>query len=222
MKWIAALTLTLLTACASLPEVSDRNARILMMGDSVLAWNRSEDAGVADVVERQAGQAVLDVSVPGARMQQGGFRAAIGFSIPDQYRNGAWDAVIVNGGANDFLGTCGCNQCGAVLERLVTKDYPALLDRLGSVPVFIVAYYGSVEGGGGSFDGCGDELLALERRLQALANARANVTQVSVRDAINGNPAFYDPDRVHPSPAGSKVIGTLVARALVANGVTPR
>lgn len=222
MKAWTALIFMALAGCAALPEVTDRDASVLLMGDSVLAWNRGQGASVADVVEAETGRAVQDVSVPGARMRQGGLRASLGFSIPDQYRAGDWDAVIVNGGANDLLGACGCRQCDAVLDRLVTQDYPALLDRLGDTEVIIVAYYGQVRGGGGSFDGCGDELAELERRLRSLAASRSNVTQVSVRDVIAGDPANYDADRVHPSPAGSRAIGGLVARALVANSGASR
>lgn len=204
----------LLAGCSVLPESRESGARVLTMGDSILAWNRGEGASVSDVIEKRLGVPVLDASVPGARMSASGLRGAIGLSIPGQYRRGDWDAVVVNGGANDLRGECGCNRCDAVLDRLVRRDYPALLDRLRGTRVFLVGYYGSIRGGGGSFGNCSDELAELGQRLARLAASRDGVTFVSVREAIAGDPRYYDTDRVHPSPAGSRVIGTILAEAL--------
>lgn len=204
----------LLAGCASLPESSERGARVIVLGDSVMAWNRDQGTAIADVIERRLGAPVLDASVSGARMRFGGVGGAIGFSIPGQYREGDWDAVVLNGGANDLLATCDCNRCDAVLDRLVNQDYPAFLNRLADTPVYIVGYYGPAGDRRGSYDVCNDDLQVLERRLTRLAATRPNVQVVRVRDAITGTPALYDSDRVHPSPAGSERIGTLVARAL--------
>ncbi len=214
MRYLALIVLLFLAACGALPERSERGAKIIVLGDSVLAWNRGEGASVADVIEKRLGAPVLDASVPGAQMRVGGVRGAVGFSIPGQYRRGAWDAVVMNGGANDLYRACGCDGCDAVLDRLVTQDYPAFLDRLGNTPVYIVGYYGSAGDRPGAYGICNDELQVMERRLARLAATRPNVQVVVVRNAITGRPALYDDDRVHPSPAGSERIGTLVARAL--------
>lgn len=214
MKRLAFAALLLLAACAALPERGERDARIIVMGDSVMAWNRNADSSIADAIEKRLGSPVLDASVSGARMRLDGIGGAIGFSIPGQYRERDWDAVVLNGGANDLFFECRCNRCDAVLDRLVTEDYPALLNRLGDTPVYIVGYYGPAGDRRGNYDVCNDELQVLERRLTRLAATRPNVRVVRVRDAITGNPDLYDEDRVHPSPAGSDRIGTLVARAL--------
>lgn len=214
MRGLALTALLLLAACGALPERAERDARVILLGDSVMAWNRREGASVADAVERQMGAPVLDASVSGARMRFGGVGGAVGFSIPDQYRAGDWDAVVLNGGANDLFFACGCNRCDAVLDRLVRQDYPAFLDRLGNTSVYIVGYYGPAGDRPGNYDICNDELQVLERRLTRLAESRPNVEVVRVRDAITGNPSRYDADRVHPSSEGSAVIGGLVARAL--------
>lgn len=206
--------LVLLAACAALPERGERDARIIAMGDSVMAWNRDTGSSIADVIERRLGVPVLDASVSGARMRLGGIGGAVGFSIPGQYRDGDWDAVVLNGGANDLFVECRCARCETVLDRLVTQDYPALLNRLGDTPVYIVGYYGPAGDRRGNYDVCNDELQVLERRLTRLAATRPNVHVVRVRDAITGNPSLYDTDRMHPSPAGSQRIGTLVARVL--------
>ncbi|MDA8586941.1 SGNH/GDSL hydrolase family protein [Rhodobacteraceae bacterium] len=217
MRITAVLVCAALSGCVVIPEPTDRDARILAIGDSILAWNRGVGASVPDAIEARLGEAVVDASVAGAKMRESGLRASIGFSIPDQYRSGDWDAVVLNGGGNDLNGTCGCDGCDAVLNRLVREDYPALLARLGDTQVFILGYYGAAGDRFGNFDTCEDELLTLERRLTRLAATRPNVTLVAIRDAITGKPALYDDDRIHPSPAGSAVIGDLVARALVAN-----
>jgi lysophospholipase L1-like esterase len=210
----AFLFIAVCTACAALPERTERGARVILLGDSVMAWNRDIGSSIADVIEKLLGQPVLDASVGGARMRLDGVGGAIGFSIPGQYKAGDWDAVVLNGGANDLLSTCGCDRCNAVIDRLVTEDFPALLNRLGDTPVYIVGYYGPAGDRPGNFDACDDELQVLERRLTRLAATLPNVEVVSVRDAFTGNPSLYDTDRIHPSPAGSERIGTLVARAL--------
>ncbi|PWK54102.1 lysophospholipase L1-like esterase [Silicimonas algicola] len=215
-----AILLSLLVAlggCGFAPEVTDRNANVLVIGDSILAWNRGDGTSVADVIEKRIGAPVLDASVPGATMRASGVRAAVGLSIPGQIRAGDFGTIVLNGGANDLRNTCGCSGCDAVLDRLSLQDYPALIARLANARVVIVGYYGPVRGGGGSFSSCSDELAELGRRLSRLASSNPRVTFVPTREAIDGNPAFYDSDRVHPTPAGSEVIGGLVARALVAN-----
>ena len=211
-----------LAACGTLPERADPGARILAIGDSVLAWNRADNASIVDRVEKRLGAPILDATVPGARMRQGGFSGAVGFSIPRQVRPGEWETIILNGGANDLFGDCNCNACDAVLDRLVQQDYPALLSRLGDADVYFVGYYGPAGDRAGGYDGCDDELTDLERRLMRLAATRPNFTVVPVRQAVTGRPWLYDDDRVHPSPNGSRVIGDIVARALVANGQSAR
>ncbi len=214
MKPIAFAALVLLAACAALPERAERGARILVMGDSVMAWNRVTSSSIADAIEKRLGVPVLDASVSGAQMRLGGLSGAIGFSIPRQYRDEDWDAVVFNGGANDLFSECRCNQCDAVLDRLVNEDYPVLLTRLGNTPVYIVGYYGPAGDRRGIYDDCNDELQVLERRLTRLAAARSNVEVVRIRDAITGRPSLYDADRVHPSPAGSAVIADRIIAAL--------
>ena len=222
MKWIAGLTVMMLAGCVVIPEGTSRDARILAIGDSILSWNRGAGASVAHVIEAQLGEEVVDASVAGAKLRQGGLRGSLGFSIPDQYREGAWDAVVLTGGGNDLLGSCRCDRCDAILDRLVQQDYPELLNRLGDAEVFILGYYGIAGDRPGNFDSCEDELIELERRLTRLAASKPNVHVVQIRTAITGKPELYDDDRIHPNRAGSAVIGTLVARALVANIVPSR
>ncbi|MEO0946342.1 MAG: SGNH/GDSL hydrolase family protein, partial [Pseudomonadota bacterium] len=101
---------------------------------------------------------------------------------------------------------------------LVQQDYPALLDQLGEAQVFILGYYGRAGDRPGSFDACEDDLNILESRLTRFAATRSNVQVVPIRAAITGKPELYDPDRIHPSREGSAVIGTLLARAISAEG----
>lgn len=214
MRGLALATLLFLAACSAFPERVEREARIIVMGDSVMAWNRDSNASVADAMEKRLGAPVLDAAVSGARMRLGGVGGAIGFSIPGQYRARDWDAVVLNGGANDLFFECRCDRCDTVLDRLVNVDYPALLARLGSTRVYIVGYYGPAGDRPGNYDVCQDELQILERRLTRLAATRPNVRVVRIRDAITGNPPMYDDDRVHPSPAGSSVIADRIVAAL--------
>lgn len=218
MRHAFLIFLLALSACDGLPQGGD--GKVLAIGDSIMAWNRGEAASIPDVVEKRTGLAVVNASVPGAGMLTGGVPGAVGFSIPGQYRARDWDAVVINGGANDLRNLCGCLRCDAVLDRLISRDastgaYPALLARIDA-PVVLVGYYGPVRGGGGGFDGCADELKVLGARLSQFAATASNVTFVSVRNEIAGQPEFYDTDKVHPSTKGSARIGALVAARLVA------
>ena len=64
MRLITALLLVLLAAACG-RGVPD-GARIVVAGDSVMAWNRGQDAGIADELSRRLSQPVGDVSLPSA------------------------------------------------------------------------------------------------------------------------------------------------------------
>ena len=211
---LSGAVLCFLAACVVIPERATRDARVLAIGDSILAWNRGVGRSIPDVVERKLSVPVVNAAVPGAGFEGRGFR-----SLPDQYVARRWDSVIVNGGANDLRSLCGCNQCDAVLDQLIADDgrsgeYPNLLEQITADRIVILGYYGPIRGGGGAFDGCDDELQTLSRRLARLAAREPAITFVPTRTLIAGDPAYYDDDRVHPSVTGSARIGSRVAEVM--------
>jgi lysophospholipase L1-like esterase len=190
-------------------------ARIVVAGDSVMAWNRTQSASVADVLQRQLGEPVGDVSLPLAQVSGG--RGAL--NIPAQLANIRADWVVLNGGANDLSGACDCSDCGAVVDRLISQD-----GRAGAIPSLVSSlrqrgsrvvwadYYTAPRYAGTACEAPYD---VLETRLARMADADAGVTLVDMDDVFSPNDlSLFAGDRVHPSPKGSARIGALVAPVL--------
>ena len=202
------LSLLLLTACTGVPDT----ARIVVAGDSVMAWNRTAKASVADRLEARLGEPVGDVSFPLARMTGG--RGAL--NIPAQLDgiNVPW--VVLNGGANDLSGSCSCSDCGPVLARLISEDgrqgaIPALvadLRRRGSRVIW-ADYYTAPRYAGTA---CEAPYQMLEARLKRMAAADADVTLVDMDEVFRADDlSLFASDRIHPSTKGSARIAAQIA-----------
>ena len=185
---------------------------MLAIGDSVLWWNRLSGGDIPRLAAQATGRAVDNRSVIGARFLS---------SVPDQYRDGPWDWVIVNGGANDLRGTCGCTGCDDTLDALVTLDGQAgaMADLARDIAsrgpgVVLLGYYGTSVAGG-PFAACADELTELSRRLALLADSDSAIIFVDAKDVIDpADLTLYARDLAHPSAAGSALIGRQIATAI--------
>ncbi|MDO9640234.1 MAG: SGNH/GDSL hydrolase family protein [Pseudotabrizicola sp.] len=217
----ALLALALLSGCGE-PVSQDKNARILVVGDSMLASNRAGKAAVADVLEAELGTGVLDRSVFAARYFHAlPLSGAAGLRLTSQYRAGNWDWVVMNGGGNDLLFGCGCGFCDGVLDRLVTKD-----GRGGAIPAYVarireggarVVYAGYLRnpGMGTPVKHCGPAGNELDRRLVLMAGFDAGVTFVPMADLVPyRDTSFHGIDRIHPSAKGSRGIGQRIAAVI--------
>jgi len=203
------LLLVFVAACGR--GVPDQ-ARVVVAGDSVMAWNRAQGASVANVLEAQLGEPVGDVSLPLAQVTGG--RGAL--NIPAQLSSVQAEWVVLNGGANDLSGNCDCTDCGGVLNRLISEDgsqgaIPALvsdLRRRGSKVIW-ADYYTSPRYAGTV---CEPPYRVLEARLERMAAADAGVTLVDMDDVFRSDDlSLFAGDQVHPSPKGSARIGGLIA-----------
>ncbi|WP_407494938.1 SGNH/GDSL hydrolase family protein [Pseudooceanicola sp. MF1-13] len=210
--WALLFTLLFVAACGrGVPD----DARIVVAGDSVMAWNRTQGAAVANVLEQQLGEPVGDVSLPLAQVAGG--RGAL--NIPTQLKNISADWVVLNGGANDISGACDCSSCGAVIDRLISDDarsgaIPTLVNSLrqrGSRVVW-ADYYTSPRYAGTACEAPYD---LLESRLERMAAADDGVSFVDMDDVFSPNDlSLFAGDRVHPSAKGSARIARLVAPAI--------
>jgi lysophospholipase L1-like esterase len=196
---------------------------ILVLGDSILAWNEERGASVADVVAAKLGVRTVSAAVPGSRVIDGPD------AVPDQYAPGPWSWVIVQGGGNDLVERCGCGPCGATLDRLLGPDGArgAIAEltrriRADGASVLLWSNYEMPADAPFPFARCNDELAEVRARLARLAAGDPGIVLVDGRAAIPpSRPGLVDRDRVHPSPAGSHAIGTQLAEAIQDAAASP-
>ena len=200
----------------------DNSARILAMGDSMMAWNDTARANIPDSVEQLIGEPVVDRSVIGSRIVYPlPISGAMGMKIEKQYRPGQWDWVIMNGGGNDLWFGCGCRRCDARMAQMVSKD-----GRSGAVPDLVrkvrsggakVIYLGYLRspGVGSIIEHCRNDGNEYENRLAAMADTDSGVYFVSLRDLVPyGDRSYHSFDMIHPSIKGSRTIAQRVAQII--------
>lgn len=217
----ALLGLLLLVGCVeSVP--TNGSARIMTMGDSLLAWNGSSGRSVSDALEARLGQPVVDRSVSGARYLYAlPVSGSLGLRIERQFMPGTWDWVVLSGGGNDLLLGCGCGACDGHLNRLISADgtrgaIPDLVARLRAAGSK-VAYVGYLRTPGfrSPVERCATIGTKLEQRVAALAARDAGMVFVSNADLVpDGDRSFHDSDLLHPSPKGSAAIAARLARVM--------
>jgi hypothetical protein len=212
------VTAFVLAACTeSVPR--DRSARILAMGDSMLAWHGGSRSAVSDNMEAILGEPVIDRSVIGARIfYHLPVTGALGMNISQQYRPGNWEWVVMNGGGNDLWFGCGCSRCERRMSRMISADGQA-----GSVPELVrhirksgaqVIYVGYLRspGVGSMIDHCRDEGREFERRLSRMAGSDPGVHFLSLADLVpHGDRSYHAFDMVHPSPKATRIIAQRIA-----------
>ena len=216
----ATICLLLLLLVAACGRGVPGDARVVVAGDSVMAWNRVQGASVADNLERRLGQPVGDLSLPFARVTG----ASGALSIAEQVDGLSADWVVLDGGANDLGVGCSGAQTGAILDTLISED-----GRQGAIPRLVAGlrgrgarviwadYYIAPRFAGTA---CARSYDALGQRLRRMAAADAGVTLVDMGDVIPSSaPALFARDGIHPSAEGSARIAALIAGALRAQGL---
>ncbi|MEM7296297.1 MAG: SGNH/GDSL hydrolase family protein [Pseudomonadota bacterium] len=220
---LLAVGLIALAGCGSITINDD--ARIIVYGDSMLAWNSASGRSAPDRLAKIIGEPIQNQSVVAAH-----FSNALNafLDIRRQRRAGDWDLVIVNGGANDLFFECGCGPCSGVVNRLIAEnglsgEIPSFIKslRLEGAQVVFVGYHRR-RNLIGPAQGCADELDELDRRVERLAQIDEGFTFVSLSNVFTpGDASFYTFDRIHPSPRGSLAIARMMAepvRAALARG----
>ncbi|MEM6587770.1 MAG: SGNH/GDSL hydrolase family protein [Pseudomonadota bacterium] len=200
----------------------DFPSRILVVGDSMLAKGRINDAAVSDVMEKTLRETVVDRSTIGARFQYAlPISGAAGMNITKQYVDGNWDWIVVNGGGNDLWMGCGCMLCDAKIDRLISAD-----GMKGTIPGFLsdmrqtgakVIYVGYMRSPGlaSPIEHCRDEGAELEGRIATLAKKDAGLIYLSLEDLVpHGDGSYHMIDMIHPSQKGSRAIGQIISSVI--------
>ncbi|KIC43315.1 hypothetical protein RA27_08540 [Ruegeria sp. ANG-R] len=213
--------LGLLSCCQEMPANAP-DARIIAVGDSLLAWNATSGNSIPDVVERSIGEPVLDRSASAAWLRTGfGVDGSPESGVQAQFVPGEWDWAIVNGGGNDLMLGCGCIRCGGVISTMISED-----GQRGQVPDFLrrirdggtqVIYVGYLRSPGliTPIEHCKDEGDEFEARITRLAQMEDGITFVSVQDVAHpGDASYFSFDLIHPSRKSSRIIGERIAQII--------
>ncbi len=203
-----------------------KDARILAIGDSLLASHAISGRAVADFLERELGQPVKDRSIAGARMIYNlPLTGAMGMSIPAQFNaKNNWDWVVMTGGGNDLFLGCGCNQCDRRINRMIASDgsrgkIPSLMAKIrrSGAQVVYVGYLRS-PGMGSPIESCKDDGDELEARVERLAGRIDGIHYVSLQDMVpHGDRSYFAFDMIHPSIKASRKIAGRIADVIRPN-----
>jgi|TARA_R110002049_G_scaffold117332_3_gene270636 lysophospholipase L1-like esterase len=224
MRILAAKLSILLLMISALCANAKEPIQVLVMGDSFMTSNGSDDLAVPDLIERHLGAQVQSRAATGARfVYKLPITGALGLNISKQYRPGRWDWVVMNGGGNDLWLGCGCTRCKDRLNRLISPDgtrgyIPALVARArrSGAQVLYVGYLRS-PGVGSPIEHCRAAGDALEARVAVMAKRDGGVSFVSLADMVpHGDRSFHAGDMIHPSAKGSQAATTRIVEAMMA------
>lgn len=205
---IAALVLT-----TGLVGAQPRPLKVLVIGDSLFAWNRLVNGAVSDSIALQTGAMVVDRSNIASFVLTGG--------IERQFISGDWDWVIMNGGGNDLMFGCGCRGCDASLSRMISQDgkagkIPSLISQIRATGAS-VAYVGYLRSPEivTPIEHCKDEGDELESRIKKFVDANAKTHFISLVDLVPPRGQGYlSFDLIHPSRRSSFLIGSRISELL--------
>lgn len=212
------LALFLLVGCGDSVSHGSK-ARILAMGDSLMATHQVAGRSVADRVAQFLGEPVIDRSVVGAHVIYNlPITGSMGLNISRQFVPGNWEWIVLNGGGNDLWLGCGCRRCEGRMHRMISQDgahgqIPGLIASLRATGARVI-YVGYLRSPGvdSPIDHCrgvGDEL---ERRIARFAARDDGVHFLSLQDLVpSGDRSFHGIDMIHPSYKASAAIGQRIA-----------
>ena len=207
------------------PASASDGMRVLVMGDSFMTSNGSDNESFPDVLSDLLSTHIKSTAVAGARhLYRLPLTGGLGLNISKQYRSGKWDYVVMNGGGNDLWLGCGCGKCKRKMEKLITADgkrgaipSTVLRARRDGARVIYVGYLRS-PGRGSPIEACkplGDKM---EARIAKLAEIDPGFTFVSLADMVPyGDGSFHAADMIHPSAKGSAAAAQRVLLAIEEN-----
>lgn len=210
--------------CPEIQELPDHDIPThLVLGDSILAWNSLTCQDITDFASLSPviNSYFKKNAFIGARLSN---PYGIG-DIRSLYEDGgAWEWVVINGGANDLRMECTTNtevgescdmsdQCWQIVDDL-EQEMAQLIEHIQNdgppeTKVVIIGYYPLPEDAQGGFAGCNSYLLDLNSRYASLAHADPDVYFMDTSETMDYElyPERFTSDLVHPTPTGSEELG---------------
>ncbi len=229
---ILTAALAALILATGMPEgARAQSARILALGDSLMAMHTLSGQSIADHLRHALGAQVVNRSVPAAHMvYRLPITGSLGMSIPAQFRkrDSGWDWVVMTGGGNDLWLGCQCSRCDRRIDKMISADgtrgeIPQLFARIQKTGAQVV-YVGYLRSPGirTPIEHCKDEGDELEARIARLAARVPGVHYVSLHDLVPpGDTSYFAIDGIHPSMKASREIAGRVATLMTEYGTTP-
>ena len=211
MKKYVLLFCSVLMGCSDMDRGSFEEASIIAVGDSVFEWHLWTGRSAPERLGQALDRPVYNAAISGALVTDG-----VEESIPNQYIEGDWDWVIVDGGANDLADLCQCNECTVTQNNIEKTISEFVTDRTAEGQrVVLWSYYVLPDNARFGFENCHDDFDELRQRHKTIADADPNVIWVNGADIISGEKSrhFYA-DRIHPSRLAAKMIGQQIAQAI--------
>ena len=190
---------------------------ILAIGDFIMAANAESGASIADVISASVGVEVVNNAAQGALLT-----GEAGADIINQYAEGDWSWLVLNGGIKDLQTECGCDGCEEVMDAMISEDgtaggLPAFLAGVTDQGIHVAAlgYYLVREDVTDVVGACYDEMFELNARLETMAETNERVWYAPTMPLLDGtDAALYDELGLLPSEEGSALIGTALSNLI--------
>ena len=206
------LFLTCLSGCEEVDRGSLQNTKILAIGDSIFEWHIWNQHSAPEHVEMELGISVYNNARSGSLITE-----ETPTGIRNQYIEGDWDWIVMDGGGNDLNTLCQCNNCSDVQDEIESK-YKEFLQQLlekEDLKILIWGYYGLPQKAKYGFDECHDDFEELSRRQKKLADTNQRIFFVDGREEITGDDkSYFYIDKLHPSRKGTEVIGRQISEVI--------
>ena len=201
-----------LFGCEDIDRGSPKDAKILVIGDSIFEWHIWNQHSAPEHLEDEVGISVFNNARSGSLITE-----EISTGIRNQYIEGDWKWVVMDGGGNDLNTLCQCGNCNDVQDEVEStyKEFLLQLLEQEDLKIIIWGYYGLPKRAKYGFDECHDDFEELSRRQKTLSDMNERIIFVDGRVKITGDDtSYFYIDKLHPSRKGAETIGRQLSEVI--------
>ena len=198
--------------CEDADRGTIENAKILAIGDSIFEWHIWNQHSVPEQLGRELGISVYNNAISGSLITE-----ETPTGIRNQYIEGDWEWVVMDGGGNDLNILCQCDKCSETQDKVeaVYKEFLQQLLERENLKIIIWGYYGLPEKAKYGFDECQDDFEELRRRQKKISDTNERIFFVDGSKEITGDDkSYFYIDKIHPSRKGTEVIGRQLSEVI--------